>query len=140
VSVVTTYSGASSEDMEKAITEPVEQVVGSVSGVKTVRSITNEGSSVVMVEFEWGTSLDFAAQDLRDQIGLYRNFLPPDASDPLVVKFNLAQFPILFYGITADMPTFQLKKLIEDNAAPRLERIDGVAAVQVFAIETGKSW
>jgi len=136
VSVVTTYSGASSEDMEKAITEPVEQVVGSVSGVKTVRSITNEGSSVVMVEFEWGTSLDFAAQDLRDQIGLYRNFLPPDASDPLVVKFNLAQFPILFYGITADMPTFQLKKLIEDNVAPRLERIDGVAAVQVFSIET----
>ncbi|MBA7621303.1 Cobalt-zinc-cadmium resistance protein CzcA [subsurface metagenome] len=89
-----------------------------------------------MVEFEWGTNLDFAAQDIRDQVGLYRNFIPEEASDPLVVKFNLGEFPIIFGGITADRPTLELKKIIEDEVAPRLERIEGVAAAQVFSMDT----
>lgn len=135
VSVITTYRGASSEDIEKTITKPLEQVVSSVSRVKKVTSTTSEGTSVIMVEFEWGTNLDFAAQDVRDQIGLYRNYLPPEASDPLVVKFNLAQLPIVFYGITANMPNAELKKLIEDEVAPRLERIDGVASAQIFSMD-----
>ncbi len=116
VSVVTTYRGASSEDIEKAITKPVEQVVSSISRVKKVTSTTAEGSSVIQVEFEWGTNLDFAAQDIRDQIGLYRQFLPPEASNPLVVKFNLAQLPVIFWGITGSMPPYELKKLIEDDS------------------------
>ncbi|MQY57547.1 MMPL family transporter, partial [bacterium] len=90
----------------------------------------------IMVEFEWGTNLDFAAQDIRDQVGLYRNFIPEEASDPLVVKFNLGEFPIIFGGITADRPTLELKKIIEDEVAPRLERIEGVAAAQVFSMDT----
>ncbi|MGQ9800479.1 MAG: efflux RND transporter permease subunit [Candidatus Saccharicenans sp.] len=137
VSVITTYRGASSEDIEKTITEPLEQVVSSVSGVKKVTSQSSEGVSVLMVEFEWGTNLDFAAQDIRDQIGLYRNFLPTNASNPLVVKFNLSQFPVVFYGITANSgySTYDLKKLIEDEVKPRLERLDGVASAAVFSTE-----
>jgi len=117
VSVITTYRGASSEDIEKTITKPVEQVVSSVSRVKKVTSTTSEGVSVITVEFEWGTNLDFAAQDVRDQIGLYRNYLPPEASEPLVVKFNLAQLPVIFWGVTANMPNADLKKLLEDDVA-----------------------
>jgi HAE1 family hydrophobic/amphiphilic exporter-1 len=135
VSVITTYRGASSEDIEKTVTKPLEQVVSSVSRVKKVTSTTTEGSSVITVEFEWGTNLDFAAQDVRDQIGLYRNYLPSEASDPLVVKFNLAQLPIVFWGVTAHMPNADLKKLLEDDVAPRLERIDGVASAQVFSTD-----
>jgi HAE1 family hydrophobic/amphiphilic exporter-1 len=135
VSVITTYRGASSEDIEKTVTKPLEQVVSSVSRVKKVTSTTTEGSSVITVEFEWGTNLDFAAQDVRDQIGLYRNYLPSEASDPLVVKFNLAQLPIVFWGVTAPMPNADLKKLLEDDVAPRLERIDGVASAQVFSTD-----
>lgn len=137
VSVITTYRGASSEDIEKTITEPLEQVVSSVSGVKKVTSQSSEGVSVLMVEFEWGTNLDFAAQDIRDQIGLYRNFLPTNASNPLVVKFNLSQFPVVFYGITANSgySTYDLKKLIEDEVKPRLERLDGVASAAVFSTD-----
>lgn len=137
VSVITTYRGASSEDIEKTITEPLEQVVSSVSGVKKVTSQSSEGVSVLMVEFEWGTNLDFAAQDIRDQIGLYRNFLPANASNPLVVKFNLSQFPVIFYGITADSgySTYDLKKMIEDEVKPRLERLDGVASAAVFSTD-----
>ncbi len=137
VSVITTYRRASSEDIEKTITEPLEQVVSSVSGVKKVTSQSSEGVSVLMVEFEWGTNLDFAAQDIRDQIGLYRNFLPTNASNPLVVKFNLSQFPVVFYGITASSgySTYDLKKLIEDEVKPRLERLDGVASAAVFSTD-----
>ncbi|MFQ6037117.1 MAG: efflux RND transporter permease subunit [Candidatus Aminicenantales bacterium] len=135
VSVITTYRGASSEDIENTITRPLEQVINSVNRVKKVDSLTVEGASVVMVEFEWGTNLDFAAQDVRDQIGLYRSYLPEEASDPLVVKFNFSQFPIIFGGVTADRPTAELKEIIEDEVAPRIERIDGVASVQVFSTD-----
>jgi len=135
VSVITTYSGASSEDIENTITRPLEQITGTVNRVKKVNSTTSEGVSVIMLEFEWGTNLDFAAQDVRDQIGLYENFLPEEASEPLVVKFNISQFPIIFGGITSDMPTQDLKELIEDDVAPRLERIDGVASVMVYSTD-----
>jgi len=135
VSVITTYSGVSSEDMENTVTRPLEQVINSVSRVKKVTSSTSEGVSLIMVEFEWGTNLDFAAQDIRDQIGLYRNFIPEDASDPLTVKFNISQWPVVFWGITSDMPTSQLKELIEDEVAMRLERIEGVASAQVFSTD-----
>ena len=80
VSVITTYSGASSEDIENTITRPLEQITGTVNRVKKVSSTTSEGVSVIMIEFEWGTNLDFAAQDVRDQIGLYENFLPEGLS------------------------------------------------------------
>ena len=135
VSVITIYSGASSEDMENTVTRPLEQVINAVNRVKKVTSISSEGASVIMIEFEWGTNLDFAAQDVRDQLGLYQSFLPEEVQDPLVVKFNLSQFPILFGGITADLPTVELKELIENEVAPRLERIDGVASAQVFSTD-----
>ena len=135
VSVITTYRGASSEDIENTITRPLEQIINSVNRVKKVNSLTIEGASVIMVEFEWGTNLDFAAQDVRDQIGLFQSYLPEEAADPMVVKFNFSQFPIIFGGITADRPTVELKDIIEDEVAPRIERIDGVASVQVFSTD-----
>ncbi|MFQ6081809.1 MAG: efflux RND transporter permease subunit [Candidatus Aminicenantia bacterium] len=135
VSVVTIYSGVSSEDIEATITKPIESIVSSVNRVKKVNSISQEGVSVVMIEFEWGTNLDFAAQDVRDQIGLYQNYLPDDASDPLVVKFSFSQFPIIFYGITSNRSVIELRDIIEDNVADRLERLDGVASAQVFSPE-----
>ncbi len=136
VSVITNYTGVSPEDIENTITRPLEQVINSVSGVKNVNSVTSEGISVVMVDFEWGTNLDFAAQDIRDQIGLYKSYLPEDASDPLVVKFDISQMPIIFWGITSPMPTYELRELFEEEVTPRLERIEGVASAQVYSTDT----
>jgi len=135
VSVITTYSGASSEDIENVLTRPLEQLVSSVNRVKKVTSQTSEGVSVISVEFEWGTNLDFAAQDIRDQIGLYKQYLPDEASEPLVMKFSFSQFPVIFYGITSDLPAMRLKTIVEDEVAPRLERIDGVASARVFSMD-----
>ena len=136
VSVVTTYSGASPEDIENLITKPLEGVVSSVNGVKKVTSTTSEGTSAISVEFEWGTNLDFAAQDLRDQIGLYKAYLPTAASDPLVVKFNMNQIPVIFWGVAGNRPISELKDIIEDEVARRFERLDGVAAATAATMET----
>ncbi|MGB8958684.1 MAG: efflux RND transporter permease subunit [Candidatus Aminicenantales bacterium] len=135
VSVITSYPGASSVDIENVLTRPLEQVVSSVNRVKKVTSQTSEGVSVISIEFEWGTNLDFAAQDVRDQIGLSKQFLPEEAADPLVVKFSFSQFPVIFYGITSDIPPMKLKTIMEDEIAPRLERIDGVASARVFSMD-----
>jgi HAE1 family hydrophobic/amphiphilic exporter-1 len=135
VSVITSYSGASSEDIENVLTRPLEQVVSSVNRVKKVTSQTSEGVSVISIEFEWGTNLDFAAQDVRDQIGLSEQYLPEEAADPLVMKFSFSSFPVIFYGITGDIPAMKLKTIIEDEVAPRLERIDGVASARVFSMD-----
>jgi HAE1 family hydrophobic/amphiphilic exporter-1 len=137
ISVVTTYSGVSSEDIEQNITRPLEQWVSTVSRVKQIKSISQEGTSVIMVEFESGTNLDFAAQDMRDKIGLFENFLPEGAKKPLVVKFNFEDIPILMYGITGskkrDLKT--LKDHLDKEVAARLERLDGVASAILFSPE-----
>ena len=135
VSVITSYSGASSADIENVLTRPLEQVVSSVNRVKKVTSQTSEGVSVISIEFEWGTNLDFAAQDVRDQIGLYKQYLPEEAAEPLVMKFSFSQFPVIFYGITSDIPAMKLRTIMEDEIAPRLERIDGVASARVFSMD-----
>ncbi len=135
VSVITSYPGASSEDVETTVTKPLEQIISSVNRIKKVTSTTSEGVSAISAEFEWGANLDFSAQDLRDQIGLYQNYLPPGAKEPLVVKFSFNQFPVIFWGVTSDLAPSELKDLLEDEISPRLERVDGVASVQVFSTD-----
>lgn len=135
VSVITVYAGASPEDIENKITRPLEQIINSVSRVKKVRSVTSEGLSIIVVEFEWGTNLDFAAQDVRDQIGYYQSSLPEEISESLVVKFDLVQFPIMIGGITGNMPIVEMKKLVEEEIAPKLQRVDGVASFRIFSAD-----
>lgn len=134
LTIVTGYRGASSEDIESMITKPIESWVSTVNKVKKVRSFSQEGLSLVIVEFEWGTNLDFAAQDVRDRIALFKALLPEGASDPLIYKFSLTDFPILFYGVTnPSLDERALKTLVEKNVADRLERIDGVASAMVLS-------
>ncbi len=127
VSVVTSYEGVASEDIENQITKPIEETVSTVKRVSSIRSISKEGVSVVMVEFEWGTLLDFAAQDVRDKISWITDYLPEEADTPLVVKFNMSDSPILFYGVTGMKDTIKLRQYLNDNVKGRIERLDGVA-------------
>jgi len=136
ISVVTSYQGVSSEDIEKNITRPIEQWVSTVSNVKEVKSVSQEGSSIVMIEFDSGTNLDFAAQDVREKISLFNRYLPDGAMTPMVVKFNFADFPILIYGATWESGNLrELREFLDNEVASRLERLSGVASVLVMSPE-----
>ncbi|OQA90980.1 MAG: Swarming motility protein SwrC [Elusimicrobia bacterium ADurb.Bin231] len=127
ITVVTKYEGVAPEDIENLITRPVEEVCSTLKNVKNITSSSEEGTSSVMVEFEWGINIDFAAQDARESLDRLKMVLPEDADDPMVMKFDPSQMPILVYGISGMENTMELKDYIEDNVTPRLERIEGVA-------------
>ncbi len=132
VSVLTRWEGAAPEDVERQLTQPLEEMLALISGVKGIKSFSREGMSVIIVEFEWGTNLDFAAQDIRDQISTFKHLLPEGAEDPLVLKFDVSLMPIAAYAYTGDIDFNRLHDIAEDVIKARLERIEGVAAVSVW--------
>jgi len=141
VTVVTRYENVAPEDIEQLVTKPIESVVSTVSGVKKVTSQSLEGVSLVIVEFEWGTNLDFAAQEVRDKIGLIERYLPQDVQKPIVFKFDASMMPVARYVATSDRYTLtQLKKLLQDDIAPYLERVEGVATVDVLGGRDIEYW
>ena len=130
--VVIGYEGVASEDIETLVTKPVEGAVSKVKNVKTVNSTSQEGVSMVMVEFEWGTNIDFAAQDMRDQIDLIEEFLPEDIDHPVVIKFDPAMMPAIAYGITGERDLRSLRTLVKDDIKDRLERVEGIASAMLM--------
>ena len=132
VTIVTVYPGASSEDIEETVTKPIESSIASVKHIKTIKSESKENFSVISVEFEWGTNLDFAAQDIRDAIDLISDQLPDDAERPMVLKINLSQMPVLMYTVIGAENTYKLRKIIEDDVEPDLKHIDGVASIMIM--------
>jgi hydrophobic/amphiphilic exporter-1 (mainly G- bacteria), HAE1 family len=132
ISIVTSYQGASSEDIEETLTKPIEQAIAPVKDIKMINSISSESLSLVMVEFTWGTNLDVAAQDLRDAIDQMSGYLPRDVSRPLVFKFNMAQMPVLSYGLTGNMGSYHLRKILDDEISTRINQLQGVASIMVY--------
>ncbi len=135
ISVMTTYEGASPEDVEQMITKPIEENIATISNVKSVKSISYEGVSTVMTEFEWGTNLDFAAQDIRDRIAMIEGYLPEGIGEPLVLKFDISMMPILVLGASGMDDTEHLRTVLEDVLADRLKRVGGVANVSIMGGE-----
>ncbi len=141
VSIVTTYPGVAPEDIEEMITKPIEEAVSTINGVKKVTSSSFEGISLVTVEFSWNKNLDFAAQDVRDKLGLIEGYLPEDASKPLVMKFDMSSMPIMEYYIYSDkLSDVQVRKVIDKQIKSRLERIDGVASVIPYGGRIREIW
>lgn len=128
--VITSYSGVGSEDMEKLIAQPIEGAVTTITGVKEVSSICKEGIAINIIKFNWGTNMDVAAADIRESVDRIRDFLPKDASNPLIFKFDVTAQPIMFVGLSSKiLNPEQMQKLSEDEIEPILERIDGIARV-----------
>jgi HAE1 family hydrophobic/amphiphilic exporter-1 len=132
ISVMTSYTGVAPEEVERLVTVPLEGVIAGVNRVKKVSSTSSEGYSSISVEFEWGTNLDAAGQDIKDFISRIKDFLPDGVSEPLVLKFNTAQIPMMFSGVSGIDNPYKLKKFLEDNVQQRLQRLDGVAQVLVY--------
>ena len=133
VSILTTYPGAASHEMETIVTRPLEEAVSAVEGVKKLKSRSQEGISIIQVEFMWGTDLAAAAQDIRNMMEQPFDMMPDEVDRPLVLKSDMDLMPILYYGLysATDRDQRNLRKLIKDTVEKRLENLPGVASVSV---------
>lgn len=132
VSVVTDYGNVGPQEMEELVTRPIEEALAAVQGVEEISSTSTEGRSVVRVAFNWGTELDVAANDIRDRLDRAMSRLPEDIDRPMIRKFDLSAFPIMFLGVSGSMNPLELRELVEDQVKYRLERVAGVAAVNIY--------
>ncbi|HEU0016560.1 MAG TPA: efflux RND transporter permease subunit, partial [Longimicrobium sp.] len=129
--VYTTDAGAAPAEVERFITEPVEQAVSTVPGVQQVESVTREGASLVTARFAWGTDMDFAALNTREKLDNVRDALPELASRPVVLRTDPRSEPILALSVAGGRDLPGLKELAESVFRRRLEQIDGVAQAAV---------
>ena len=131
ISVYTSYSGAGPEEVEQMITIPVERAVATVNRVESITSSSGEESSWIRVQFAWGTDLEAAANDIRSNLDRIRRSLPDGAGTPTVRKFDSNASPILTLGLYGDMDEGDLRELAEDDLSYQLQKIPGVASVEV---------
>ncbi len=129
--VMTTYVGASPEEIEELISKPMEESLGSIANVDTVTSYSSTNSSMVLLQFVDGTDIDMAAVDMRDKIDQMKSTLPDAAGDPMVIKMDINAMPITIGVKAENMDLESLNDLLEDNVVNRLERIEGVASVSL---------
>lgn len=128
--VYTTYSNAGPQEVENMVTKTIESACASVSGMDEIQSLSSEGSSMVMVTFADGTDMDEAVVDLRDRIDRVKGFLPEDADTPMTMTIDVDAMPVVTVGLKgADLA--ELQAIAEDDIQPALERIDGVASVDI---------
>ncbi len=131
VGIITEYSGVGPEDMENLIARPIEEAVSATKNVKKVTSQVSQGVCVTLLQFDWGTDMDKAENDVRKRIDLVLDFLPEDASKPLTFAFDPSMMPINFILINSpSMGPAELRQLGEDRVEPLLERVEGVASVE----------
>lgn len=132
ITVSASYSNASPTEIETLITRPIEQAIAAVPGVEEINSTSREGNSRVRISFAWGTDLDAASNDLRDRLDRVLNRLPDDVDRPSIRKFDAAALPILIIGASSNLDPVQMLNLIEEQVKYRIERIPGVAAIDVM--------
>ena len=132
MSVITTYSGANTSDVETNVTRVLEDQLNSVDHLKEITSTSSDGMSMISLEFEWGTDIDAATNDVRDIIGRISEFLPDGVSDPIIFKFSSSMMPVMMLYATADESYNALGKILDDQLVNELNRIDGVGSVSVM--------
>jgi HAE1 family hydrophobic/amphiphilic exporter-1 len=135
ITVIAVYPGASSEDVEIKVAEPLENQLATTPGLEKLTSRSLEGAALISLKFKWGTNLDEASNDIRDRIELAKRLLPdiPDEMDnPFIYKFNTSNIPIMFIGITAQQSYPQLYDIIDKKVADGLRQLAGVGTVQIY--------
>ena len=133
VTVSTTYVGANSSVIESQITEPLEEAVNGVPGVRTITSVSREGRSNISIEFELGVDLETAANDVRDKVSGATNRLPPDVDPPRVEKADADSSPIIFLTVVSSKrDLLELSRIAELYFKERIQTIPGISSVQVW--------
>ena len=131
ISIKTTYENAGPEEVEKSVTRIVESAVSSVNNVKTIKSKSKESESNVEIEFNWGTDLQTAADDIREAIDMIRSSLPDEAENPNISKFSSDSTPIMNIAFFGTDNLSSLYDLVDSQILTRLEQVDGVAQTEI---------
>lgn len=132
LSVVTPYANAAPEEIETLITKPIEEAVGGISGLRKVTSMSREGLSLVVAEFGWDTHMDFTSLTVREKIDLIKERLPRDAQEPVVIKYNPFELPVLSISVSsAERSPVQLRELTRKWFKDEIEKLNGVASASI---------
>lgn len=133
VAIITQYPGAGPEAIERLVTRPLEDALSSVQNVEEVNSTSNQGTSIVMVKFAWGSDMKQAEQDVRKNLEIFAyDNLPDDVDRPLTFAFDPAMQPVVFLAVNSPGTPQSARKLAEDEVEPYLARLPGVAAAEVI--------
>ena len=131
INVRTTYTNAGPESVEKSVTKVLEGQLVSLSGLKSLSSTSSEGSSSISLEFNYGTDLESATNDIRDKISRVTRNLPDDAGSPTIFKMSADAMPIMRIAVRGNRSNDDLKIIAEDQIVDLLEQVDGVAEASV---------
>ena len=131
IMILTYYNGASAEDIENNVTRPLENSLNSVEHLKHITSQSRENVSVVTLEFEYGYDIDVLTNSVRDKLDMVSSALPDDAQTPILFKFSTDMIPILLLSVQAEESQKALYKILDENIANPLARIDGVGTVSI---------
>ncbi len=131
ITVFTSYVGANAEDIETNVTRILEDNLNTVDDLKDMTSRSSDNISVVTLEFDWGTDLDVASNDIRDAIGRVESLLPEDAETPTIFRFSSSMMPIMVLYATATTSYEALYKILDDRLVNPLNRINGIGAVSM---------
>ncbi len=134
VVVLTNYPGASASDIESNVTRPLENSLNSVSKLKEITSTSSDATSVIFMNFEYGTNLDEASNDIRSALSFTERLLPEDCDKPTIIKFSTSMMPIIFYAITAKESYAGLEKILDEKIVNPLNRIEGVGSVALSGV------
>ncbi|MDD5911471.1 MAG: efflux RND transporter permease subunit [Bacteroidales bacterium] len=129
--VMSSYPGASAEDIENNLSKLLENSLNGVSDLKNITSKSKENISIVTLEFNEGVDIDVATNDVRDKLDAVNSQLPDGASMPMIFKFSLDEMPIMIMAATADESFMALEKILDDQLATPLARVSGVGTVSV---------
>ena len=131
IMVMSSYPGASAEDVETNLTKLLENSLNSVADLKNVTSSSRENVSMLTLEFQYGKDIEVATNDVRDKLDMIKSSLPDGASNPTIFKFSADDMPIMILACTADQSVSALDKILEDRVATPLARVSGVGTVSV---------
>ena len=131
VMVMSSYPGASAEDIETNLTKVLENSLNGVGDLKNLTSTSKENISLITMEFVEGVDIDVATNDVRDKLDMVNSVLPDGASLPIIFKFSADDMPILIMAATADESLQALEKILDDKVATPLARVSGVGTVSI---------
>lgn len=132
ISVSTIYENAGPESVEKSVTKLLEGQLVSVSGLKNITSSSSEGRSWILLEFNYGTDLDIATNDVRDKLDRVTRRLPDDADTPMIFKMDSNSMPIMRIAVRGNRPQNELREIADDTICDLIAQTDGVAEATVY--------